>query len=290
MGLGYTIVINMFNPDGTINPSMLNNILLVQAISCTAGFVGILIFLTSDNPPTPPSAAEAARFESLPFNTDRTETMSEETPLKEDHTKAQEDTNPSYWGSLRLALRHALAFVFVFAFTVGTFYCFPTFISQYVPAATWSSQASGWLGFLFQTGGVVGSVIVGPILDRYENHVCLGRSLLVGAAVSFGVFWLVHDSSAHWLVFLSLGLAGSCLGAFSPLGFDLAASIAYPANEAIVGTLLQFVTNIISSSSVTIGGMLGPGNRFLAVEMGCIVTAFILFMSISVKSRRPRDD
>lgn len=305
IGLGSTILINFNNPNnnGSLNVHVLERFLFVQAALSTLGCLSLVVFLRTDAPPTPPNAGEAARRQELEkTNSDNNNNNNnEETPLllllpgddSEEATTTKENErvethNPSFLQSVRLALKHGFGFACVYAFTVGTFYSIPPFISQFVP--DWTRQESGWLGFLYQLTGVAGSLVVGRVVDRFQNHSFMSRLLLVMALVLFGGFWLFHHSSnQHWVVYGTMMGTGFSLAASSTLGYELGASISYPANEATVGALMQFLTQIVAFSAVTTGGWINASSNYIGILWGCVAVALAILLSIPTESNRPKE-
>lgn len=289
VGLGSTILVNFTNPNGSLNLRALELLLFVQMAVAVGGFVTMVSFLRTDNPPTPPNASAAARL------VGKESTVSEETPLQpvEDDAAVQDkindgDADPSFWQSLKLAVRHGLVFALVFGVTVGTFYSIPPFISQFVP--TWTRQESGWLGFSYQMTGVIGSFIIGRVVDRFQNHSIMSRTLLALSLVFLGGFWIIHGTNTSpWLVFATMMGTGFSLAASSSLGYELGASITYPANEATVGALFQVVTNLFSSLCIATGSWISAGSSFIGVMWGGLAVALLLLLSIPTESNRPKD-
>ena len=312
-GLGSTILVNFFRPNGQLNEAVLGRYLFVQAFVAVTGFILLLIFMKDDEPETPPSLSEALRrdrpkkkslepsmvteqtklFAAQSSTITSTEDLEEATGKKIDDTDsdnkitaAQDDMgDDSFHTSLRLALKYGWKFSLVYGLTVGTFYTIPAFVAQF--ESNWPPSQSGWLGFLFQTTGVLGSYVTGRMADKFQNHNSLLRALIVLTGVFLAGFGVVQTSDQDWLVFVMVMAAGYCLASSSTLGFDIAAGMAYPANEATVGALLQCAAQSYSFVGVTIGSWL-TANTSLVVFLWCnIAAAAAIVFSMSIESRRP---
>ena len=301
LGLGSTILINFFHSNGTVNDLVLEQYLAFQAFLALAGFLALVVFLRTDEPPTPPNLAEATRQEQenqkkiLPVHElDENYPVTESTSLQQSTAPNPQsaDTNhdPSFQESLRICITKGWAFAIVFGLTVGDFYSIPTFISQFVP--TWTPSAVGWLGLAYQTTGVMGSFITGRVVDRFHNQNVMIRLLLLGAVLSWGLFFLFRGYAATqpWLVFVAFMGTGFGLASSSALGYEIGASVTYPANEATMGAVMQFLAQLFSFGSVTIGGWIGAGNPYILVCWGCIIVALGILLSISTDSKRPSSD
>ena len=319
LALGSTIFIDFFQPDGQMNGVVLGRYLFAQAFVATTSFVMLLIFLQNDEPPTPPSISEAMRRELPSKETSDRSLLTEQTRLlafrnssvdsedSEENVSEEEsrivnnndivdDTgtnapdataNQSFQTSLRLSIKYGWQFAFVYGLMVGTFYTVPPFFAQF--ESHWSPVESGWLGFLFQTTGVVGSYVTGRMVDKFQNHSFTMKALVLSAACFWACFGLFRASDQHWVVFVAVMGTGYCLAASSTLGFDVGAGMAYPANEATVGAVMQFVAQLYSFVAVTVGGWTTADTTFVTIVWCGIAIAGAILLSISTESRRPTE-
>ena len=309
-GLGSTILINLVDTaTNEINPTKLRGYLLFQFLLMATSTLVLVTLMRQDGPPTPPNASEALRREQKARQTAAAATadgimvVDELTALKKSQLQHHKDENgnmtittlpkgdavdeynPSFASTIKLCLRYGWAFALVYGLSVGTFYSIPTFISQFVP--TWAPSAAGWLGLAYQTTGVCGSYIVGRVADRYQNHSFLSRFLIFLMTLSWGSFGLFRNHCPAWFVFATVMTTGFCLASSSTLGFEIGARITYPANEATMGAVMQFVAQLVSFLSVTFGGWIGPGSLYIFFCWGCMSVALGILLSISTESKRP---
>ena len=310
-GLGSTILVNFLRRNGQLNEAVLGRYLFVQSFVAVTGFLLLLIFMKDDEPATPPSLSEALRRDRpkeqsldpsmateetklFPTQNSTSTEDPEETAGKENKDTENDDKiaaalndmgDGSFQTSLRLGLKYGWKFSIVYGLVIGTFYTIPPFVAQFVP--NWPPSQSGWLGFLFQTTGVFGSYITGLMADKYQNHNTLLRILIVLSGVFVACFGVVQTSNQHWLVFMMVMAAGYCLASSSTLGFDIAAGMAYPANEATVGSLLQCAAQSYSFVGVTIGGWLTANTSFVIFLCSNVAVASVIVFSMSIESRRP---
>ena len=312
VGLGSTIVINFLRSDGTLDGSVLSKYLFAQAFVATAGFLLLVFFMQNDEPPNPPSVSEVVRRSRSPKQTPGRSMATEQTALfvtrhsttdtedcrtsvVNDSTYTDNDNrtvdtlgdtaDTSVKASLRLTVKYGWKFVFVYGISVGTLYSLQPFFAQF--ESDWSPVETGWLGFLFQTTGVLGTYVAGRTTDKYQNHGVMMRALVLLGAVFLGCFGIFRTSDQHWLIFASIMAAGFCLAASVTVGFDIGADMVYPANEATVGAVMQLIAQLYSFVAVTVGGWTTADTTFVMILWFGMIASGATILSISTKSRRP---
>lgn len=284
LGLGATSVVNFNSTDSTsLNVSALETYLGVQLGVAAIALLLVFTFVSSDGPPTPPSAAATmSTTPALPMYKESGKVATEETPLKNENVQLIERKRsyPSYFESIQIVFQESLSFVIIFGLSVGVYYTIPAFLSQLVP---FSPKECGWLGVLYQLSGVFGSFVSGVALDRYQHHRIICLILLGGAMASFIIFIF---TSQYYVAVFGCGL---CLAAGNAVGLELGTAMTYPASEAAVGGILECAAELGGFVLVTIGASLPfVGRSFLCLLFGVIGCSLLLLGLTSAESKRPR--
>jgi len=153
---------------------------------------------------------------------------------------------------------------------------------------------SEWLGFLSIAGNVVGAFLIGLASDRcfprqlkYVLVVCIVVCLVSISLFSLAVpspFWstgLVGRSAAAFQL-ASMGLASVAIGGVFPLGIELAAELAYPAEESTVVGMLGIFMNL--SSLLYVAWMDQIPNSWVTVPM--LVTLVVSLACVTFAAER----
>jgi MFS family permease len=283
VGLGATGLINFTDSTGKLNVTTLETYLCIQLGAATLALLLVIVFVTADRPPTPPSTAATmlvSEMVVLPLCNDESK-ASEETLLLNGSTKMRlAETTPTYFESVHIVFQDALPFVLVFGLSVGTYYTIPAFLSQLVP---WAPKQSGWLGVLYQLSGTIGSFVSGLTLDRFQHHRLLCLMLLCSAAASLVIF--AFTNQYYFAVFG----AGFCLAAMNTVGMEFGTALTYPSNEAAVAGILECAAELCGFLLVTIGSYLpNVGCGFLVLLCGVIACSIVILSCSHVVSRRPK--
>jgi len=155
---------------------------------------------------------------------------------------------------------------------------------------------SEWLGFLSLAGNVVGALLVGLASDRCFHRrlkfvlaACIAIGFLSIALFSLAVpspIWnsgLFGHAAAAFQV-ASMGLASVVVGGVFPLGIELAAELAYPAEEATVVGAITIIYNF--SSMVYVAVMDRIPNDW--VSMPILATLAASFVCVTLAHERYR--
>lgn len=243
-GLGSTIVIDM-----TI-AGALNGYLVVQFLFALVSAIMVYFFVT-DGPAdhgVGEGKAHTDEEEQLHIVTN-TSPPAVRTSLnyKESTTRVLCD----YKGGLVLTI--------VYGFVVGVYYGVATFLSQFVPM--WKENTEngdvlvGYLGICFIVVGTLGSFVTGYILDRTGQYYAICRNILLGTIFFFiGFTYVVVEPTSVAAIFVLTGLIGFFFTAFLSVGFEYAAYLAAPANEAAVAGLLNASAQVGGCLYLFVGG------------------------------------
>jgi FLVCR family MFS transporter 7 len=263
LGLAATILVKFETDDGVLNPPVLAGYLQVQWIVSLVALVMVACFLTTDRPPTPPSAAAEGQDQSY---------TGEAVSYKKSVSLIWKSA-PSRW------------FFGVFGLSVGVFYAIPCFLSQFVP--NWSPQDRGVLGLIFQTMAIVGCFAAGMIVDLFhEKYQLITLGLWGGALVSVFGFSLAVWQESHWAM-VACGGISFFLASFMAVGIEFGTALTYPADEGAVYGVLDCTAELTGFFLVTIGGFMTVGLNYLGLLIGVMLTAGLILYSIRGESKRP---
>eukprot|EP00977_Amphora_coffeiformis_P018867 scaffold6764_cov169-Amphora_coffeaeformis.AAC.5 len=267
IGLGSTAIVD-FRLDGTdeIDGNKLGNYLLLQWIVSLVALVMIAVNLTSDRPPTPPSAAAAM--------------------LEQDG----KGTTVKYRASIRLILENPAcrSFFLLFGLAVGVFYAIPTFLSQFL--RTWPPHMQGWLGSIFQIAAVLGCFAAGNFVSWFElqyKKVCM--MLLSGCLASL-VLYLISVYYQSTSAFLACGGLGFFFASFMSVGIEYGTALTFPADEGAVYGILDSTGELCGFALVMLGGFMSHIELlvpFCGIMVGFVAIALVMLWRLRGLSRRP---
>lgn len=265
-GLASTMVVDFRDNDtGRLDPFKLERYLHLQWIVSLLALAAVLITLTRDRPPTPPSQAAA--------------------------TLAQDATvSVKYLDSVRLVLRSpsSRAFFFLFGLVIGSFYSIPAFLSQFMP--DWPPRHQGMLGAIFQIAAVTGCYAAGRLvlwLQLQYKKICF---LLLGGCLVSATLYLVSVKFQSYLAMVACGGMGFFFSSFMSVGIEFATALTFPADEAAVYGLLDSTGELSGFLLVTLGGSLSQVNMevyFCGTLVVLVGMAFIMLWRLDPLVRRP---
>ena len=154
----------------------------------------------------------------------------------------------------------------------------------------YSDNTIGWFGFGSGVAGIIGGIVVGPILDIFfrRRQKVLLVILTAASVICFAWFTLclphppisemnkIRIPSDTFSIVLSLCAAGFFQGACGPVFFELAAELVFPVPEATSAGLLSLVNNAACLVMLIVG-------TFINTKwMNFIQTSSILFCLVLV--------
>jgi hypothetical protein len=307
----------------TIDEERLQRYLLVQAVVAAVALFLVAIFV-SDDPPSPPNKA-AASFAPTTVTVTSCESnatkgkgsVEESTPLispvipeistsssRHCHRRAK----VSYGNSIRQIFGSLsnISFMCAFGMTVGVFYTIPAFLGQLlalVPShddggsSHGAATTAGWLGILYQCGGIIGSLGAGRLVDVTQQHRPVYLGLLFLAAFALGILTVgltvssaepatqriigeSRSSGSVGIITTAAGvlLAGCGLAAVNTVGLDYGTAIVYPADEMAVAGVMECAAELFGFVWVTVGGAIM--SAMVDVESKLLWFGFLLVAAV----------
>ncbi|KAL3308334.1 hypothetical protein Ciccas_013136, partial [Cichlidogyrus casuarinus] len=115
-----------------------------------------------------------------------------------------------------------------YGINTGVYYALGTLLNDILYKNFQSQSAKiGWAGFVMVIAGILGSIVCGVVLDKTRNTL-------------FTIFFAasIYTQSIGVVIF-TLFLLGFFNTGYLPLGFEFAAELTYPENEALTSSLLN---------------------------------------------------
>ena len=266
LGLGSTMVFDFRDEiSEKLDPDKLDQYLQLQFIvSCTA-LGAVLVSLTDDRPPTPPSQAAA--------------TLAKDTAVA-----------VKYLDSVRLVLGSpsSRAFFCLFGLAVSCFYSIPAFLSQFMPG--WPPRHQGMLGAIFQIAAVLGCCAAGRLVSWFQLRYKTISLLLLGGCLVSVTLYLVSVEYQSYLAMVACAGMGFFFSSFMSVGIEFGTALTFPADEAAVYGLLDSTGEFSGFLLVTLGGSMSHAHMevwFCATLVGLIGLAFFMLWRLQPLVRRP---
>ncbi|MGK9166651.1 MFS transporter [Inquilinus limosus] len=137
-----------------------------------------------------------------------------------------------------------------FFMSLLVFYLLSSWLPLLITSAGWTLGQASLMAALLATGGTIGAVAIGRLMDRFEPHRVLAASYL--AAVAFIVL-LGSAAASPWL--LMLGIFGAGFGvAGSQVGINALAAAYYPTASRATGVSWA---NAVGRTGSILGSMVG---------------------------------
>ncbi len=195
LGLGSTAIMDFRVSSGVetiisgLDPTKLGRYLQLQCLVASVTLLLVVVNVTADRPPTPPSEAAA---------------------LLTRHGRKGMVGVP-YMESVRMTLLNPSSrrFFGVFGLAVGVFYALPTFLSQFMPG--WPPQSQGLLGVIFQVAAVAGCSAAGSLVGSFQLQYKKILLWLLGGCLACTVLYLLSVHLQSSLAMVACGWVGLLL-------------------------------------------------------------------------------
>ncbi|WP_029003865.1 MFS transporter [Azorhizobium doebereinerae] len=182
----------------------------------------------------------------------------------------------------------AMGTVFIwitFFMSLLVFYLLSSWLPLLITSAGFSMANASLMGATLATGGTIGAVIIGRLMDRYEPHKVLALSYVVAGLF---VVLLGNAVSVPWLLVLAIFGAGFGV-AGAQVGINALAAGFYPTASRATGVSWA---NAVGRTGSVLGSMIGGvllsfGWPLSTVFAAAAVPAFIAALAMLAKAARP---
>ncbi|XP_059477085.1 uncharacterized MFS-type transporter C09D4.1-like [Neocloeon triangulifer] len=231
-----------------------------SAIISSIVFVLQLMFLQSE-PPTPPSLAQASRG------------TNNESVL--DYVK-------SLWKLFKNV--HFVLIFLAYSINVAVYSAITTFLNQMIiPIYPDAQNDAGNIGVLITICGIIGSVLVGFLLDQTRRYKEMNIIVYALSAVAMLCYTFVLRSGNISYVYACAAFFGVTIFGYLPAAFEFAAELTYPEPEASAAGLMTFGCQFLSAIyTLAYGWVFTPygdlaSNLFMSCSLivGTVLTLFV---------------
>lgn len=172
-----------------------------------------------------------------------------------------------------------------FFMSLLVFYLLSSWLPLLITSAGFSMANASLMGATLATGGTIGAIFIGRLMDRYEPHRVLALSY-VGAGLF--VMLLGNAVSVPWLLVLAIFGAGFGV-AGAQVGINALAAGFYPTDSRATGVSWA---NAVGRTGSVLGSMIGGvllsfGWSLSTVFIAAAVPAFIAALAMFLKGARP---
>ena len=172
-----------------------------------------------------------------------------------------------------------------FFMSLLVFYLLSSWLPLLITSAGFSMANASLMGATLATGGTVGAVFIGRLMDRHEPHKVLALSYVVAGAF---VVLLGNAVSVPWLLVLAIFGAGFGV-AGAQVGVNALAAGYYPTASRATGVSWA---NAVGRTGSVLGSMIGGvllsfGWSLSTVFVAAAIPAFIAAAAMLAKSARP---
>jgi len=115
-------------------------------------------------------------------------------------------------------------------------------------------------GVIFTVFGVIGSVIAGVLLDKYNCYLKLYRACCISCAVTFPIMLATVPTGNAWLVGINMAVSGFAVVPMGPVGISFAAELTFPLKETVTIGLLMLLAQAVSFTVATTAAILSTIN------------------------------
>ncbi|XP_031785425.1 uncharacterized MFS-type transporter C09D4.1 isoform X1 [Nasonia vitripennis] len=199
----------------------------------TSVILGLILLFFKDQPPLPPSPAQAVQREV--------------------------DSQESFFSSIkRLATNTGyLLLLLSYAINVGIFYAISTLLNQIIlKHFPGHGMDAGRIGLTIVCAGMLGSVVCGVVLDKTHKFKETTLGVYVFSFLGMILFSFTLDLQKIVVVYVTAGLLGFFMTGYLPVGFEFAAELTYPEPEGTAAGLLNAMVQVFGIAFTTFYGYL----------------------------------
>ncbi|XP_076253573.1 choline/ethanolamine transporter flvcr2a-like [Rhynchophorus ferrugineus] len=184
-------------------------------------------------------------------------------------------------------LFHNRGFVFhtiAYGINIGVFAAIGTllnqFILEYFPN---SEEDAGRIGLIMVSGGILGSIFFGVVLDKTHKYKETTMFVYFAAVLSLIVTMFTLSTRSKPLVYIIFALVGVFTNAYMPVGFEFAVEITYPADESTTTGILNamtqalgvLITLFLGPFNSNVGAFWSLGSQAALLLLGAVLTCFV---------------
>lgn len=175
-----------------------------------------------------------------------------------------------------------------FFMSLLVFYLLSSWLPLLITTAGFSMANASLMGATLATGGTVGAIVIGRLMDRFEPHRVLAAAYLLAGAF---VILLGNAVAQPWLLVLAIFGAGFGV-AGAQVGINALAAGYYPTTSRATGVSWA---NAVGRTGSVLGSMIGGvllslGWDLATVFAAAAVPAFLAALAMFVKGRLGRPE
>ncbi|XP_035232010.1 feline leukemia virus subgroup C receptor-related protein 1-like isoform X2 [Stegodyphus dumicola] len=163
-------------------------------------------------------------------------------------TKQRENTN--YAESLKNLFKSVpfILLLISYGLITGSYFAMSTIMNEMVLIHFPGEEVddAGWMGALMVFAGMIGSVLLGALLDKTHKFKEISLFAFITSLLLLIAYTGLIQLNIIWIQFLLFTLLGFIMTGYLPVGFDFGAEITYPESEAMSASLLNASTQIFS--------------------------------------------
>ncbi|GFY73158.1 feline leukemia virus subgroup C receptor-related protein 1 [Trichonephila inaurata madagascariensis] len=127
----------------------------------------------------------------------------------------------------------------------GTYFAMSTIMNEMVLIHFPGEEIdAGWMGAIMVFAGMIGSIILGALLDKTHKFKSISLVMFVLSFFIMVGYTFLIQLERIWIQFLFFTLLGFIMTGYLPAGFDFGAEITYPEPEAMSASLLNTSTQV----------------------------------------------
>lgn len=135
-----------------------------------------------------------------------------------------------------------------YGISIGTDDAICTVLNQIIAGSdtelTYDVSVVGRAGLIMIGMSLIGSILIGPLLDRYRAFKTLAALNYLFTLLGMIVFTGCLRSNEPSIIYVTIGAVGLFMTAYECCGLEFAAELTYPKSEQISSTLLNFSAQI----------------------------------------------
>ncbi|XP_044728276.1 uncharacterized MFS-type transporter C09D4.1-like [Chrysoperla carnea] len=183
-----------------------------------------------------------------------------------------------------------LTLLAVFGVTLGVFNSFCTFLNQVILVYFAGGQVfAGQVGLVVTIAGMVGSSIIGYILDKTKKYKITAIIVIIMSTIGLILFMISLRTKSYTLVFAASAFLGLFITTFISVAYEYAVELTYPEPEAnTAGLMSAFSTFTGVLGIVLFGDIIEYYGEFLYHVMLCAFMMISVILSFLVSNKLKR--